>query len=156
MPAAKTESAEAVRRTFVASVISLSYVWACLHRAGTQGFSPLADWGRDRGCPARGFGCPVRGRRAPNGLRESRGRSQSPRAGFGQMFKTYDGDLRAAVELGRLKAAVAGDDLFVLIDQNGRIEAERFDAPSDGSNLSPIMLTRVALIGLQIGGREKS
>src|SRR5580704_19302063 len=29
-------------------------------------FSPSADWGRDRGCPARGFGRPVRGRRAPN------------------------------------------------------------------------------------------
>src|ERR1700719_4628077 len=66
MPAAKTESAEAVRRAFVASVISHSpmFAWACT--VGTQGFSPSTDWGRDRGCPARGFGRPVRGRRAPN------------------------------------------------------------------------------------------
>src|SRR3984893_18243498 len=46
-------------------------------------FSPSADWGRDRGCPARGFGRPVRGRRAPNaGCGKPRGRGQSPRAGF--------------------------------------------------------------------------
>src|ERR1700682_1509034 len=50
---------------------SYSYVWAGLHRAGTQGFSPSANWGRDRGCPARGFGRPVRGRRAPNVLRKT-------------------------------------------------------------------------------------
>jgi hypothetical protein len=71
------------------------------------------------------------------------------------MFKAYDRDLRAAGELGRLKAAVAGDDLFLLIDQNGRIESERFDASGDGSNLSPIMFTRIARVGVQIGGREK-
>ena len=59
------------------------------------------------------------------------------------------------LSLAASKRPWAGDDLFVLIDQNGRIEAERFDAPSDGSNLSPIMLTRIARIGLQIGGREK-
>ena len=53
------------------------------------------------------------------------------------MFKTYDGNLRAAAELGRLKAAVAGDNLFVLIDQNWRIEAERFDAPSDCLKSAP-------------------
>ena len=32
-------------------------------------------------------------------------------------------DLRAAVELGRLKAVVAGDNLFVLVDQNWRIRS---------------------------------
>ena len=66
------------------------------------------------------------------------------------MFKTYDGDLRAAAELGRFVAAVTGDNLFVLIDQNWRIEAERFDAPSDCQNLHPIMLARIARVGVQI------
>jgi len=71
------------------------------------------------------------------------------------MFKTYDGNLRAAAELGRFVAAVTGDNLFVLIDQNWRIEAERFDASGDGLNLRPIMFTRIARVGIQIGGSEK-
>jgi hypothetical protein len=84
MPAAKTESAEAVRRAFVASVISYSpmFARACTVR-GTPGFSPSTDWGRDRGCPARGFGCPVLDeelRMLVAGSLAARG--QSPRAGF--------------------------------------------------------------------------
>ena len=75
---------------------------------------------------------------------------------LGQMFEPDDRNLRASAELGRLKAAVAGDDLLVPVDQNWRIEAERFDAPGDRPNLRPVMLTRIARVGLQIGGREKS
>jgi hypothetical protein len=75
--------------------------------------------------------------------------------GLGQMFQTDDGDLRAAGELGSLQAAMAGDNMFVLIDQNRRIEPERFDAPGDRSKLCPIVLARIAWVGIQIGGRQK-
>jgi hypothetical protein len=50
---------------------------------------------------------------------------------------------------------MAGNNLFVLIDQNGRIEAERFDAPGNCPNLYPIMFTWIAWVGLQIGDCEK-
>jgi hypothetical protein len=67
------------------------------------------------------------------------------------MFETDDGNLREADELGGFVAAVAGDNLIVLIDQNWRIEAERFDAPSDCPNLRPTMPTRIAWVGIQVG-----
>jgi hypothetical protein len=71
------------------------------------------------------------------------------------MFKTDDGGICAAVELRCLQATMARNNLFVLIDQNGRIEAERFDAPGDSSNLCPIMFTWIVWVRLQIGDREK-
>jgi hypothetical protein len=72
------------------------------------------------------------------------------------MFETDDGDLLAAGELGCLQPAMASNNLFVLIDQNGRVEAKRFYAPGDSSNLCPIMCAWVAWVGLQIGDRKKS
>ena len=72
------------------------------------------------------------------------------------MFETDDGDLLEAEELGSFVATVAGDNLFVLIDQNWRIEVERFDAPCDCPNLRPTMLTRIAWVGAQVGGSRPS
>src|SRR5580704_789859 len=75
---------------------------------------------------------------------------------LGQMFQTDDGDLRAAVELGRLKAAVAGYDLLVPVDQNRRVEAERFDAAGDRPDLLAAVLARIGRIGLELHDRKES
>ena len=69
------------------------------------------------------------------------------------MLKPDDRDLGTLVELGRLVAAMAGDDLLVPIDQNRRIEAEGGNAAGDGPNLCPIMFTRIARVRSE-GGRN--
>jgi len=62
-------------------------------------------------------------------------------------IRSDDGDLRATVELGRLQAAAAGDNLFVLVDHP-------FDASGDGLNLGPIMFTRIAGRDSNLRSRE--
>jgi hypothetical protein len=47
-------------------------------------------------------------------------------------------------------AIVAANDLLVLVDQDWRIEAERFDAPGDRLNLGPTVLARISRIRFQL------
>ena len=60
-------------------------------------------------------------------------------------------------ELGpRLKAAVAGYDLLVPVDQNRRVEAEGGDTTGDRPDLLAAVLARIGRIGLELHDRKES
>src|SRR5271156_5512418 len=71
------------------------------------------------------------------------------------MLEPDDRDFGAAKELCRLKAAVAGDDLLVPVDQDWRIKAKSFDAPGDRADLLATMLARIQWVGLELIEREQ-
>jgi hypothetical protein len=72
-----------------------------------------------------------------------------------EVFEANDGGLRQVQELCGLKAAVTGDNPIVSVHQNGRVEAETFDAFCNGADLGPIMGSRIAWIRNEVCGRQK-
>src|SRR5262249_44362106 len=71
------------------------------------------------------------------------------------MFQTYDGYQRNAKEHGRLEAAMPCDQLIVPVDENRRVEAERFDALGDRPNLLPTVFSWIACVKRQFGWRHE-
>ncbi|MFZ1962718.1 MAG: hypothetical protein WAU78_04480 [Roseiarcus sp.] len=51
---------------------------------------------------------------------------------------------------------MAGDDPRALVDQDGRVEAERFDAIGDLADLDPQMPSRIARVGNELFDRHQS
>jgi hypothetical protein len=72
-----------------------------------------------------------------------------------QVVKQDDRDLVDAEQQSRFIPAVAGNNLVVLVDQDRRIEAERFDASGDCAYLRAAMLSRIVRVRDQITDRDK-
>ena len=79
------------------------------------------------------------------------------RLGLGrrQVVKQDGRDLVDAEQPSRFIPAVAGDNFVVLVDQDRRIEAERFDASGDRAYLRAAMLAWIVVIRDQIPDRDK-
>jgi hypothetical protein len=75
--------------------------------------------------------------------------------GLAQVIKEDDRDLRKAQELCRFVAAMTSNNLPVPIDQDRRVETERFDAFGDCSYLRAAMLAGIITVRDQIPDRDK-
>jgi hypothetical protein len=74
---------------------------------------------------------------------------------FRQVVKQDDRDLVDAEQHSGFISAVARDNFVVLVDQDRRIEAERFDASGDRAYLRAAMLAWIVRIRNEIPDRDK-
>jgi hypothetical protein len=72
----------------------------------------------------------------------------------GQVLEADDGDIAQAQPSCRMDAAVASEDLAVLIGQDRNVEPKRFDAARDLLDLPVAVQSRVARIHLQALDRD--